>query len=139
MKISLGDMVPVVRKQNAIIINLFTMPTAVKPALKAIQESGLNLNPQLDDNVIYIQMPKITGQYRQSMINSLKLIGQKITGQLKNRNFHQKFYVKNGKKISEDLQFNVQANLTYFIKQKCEEIDKLIKEKQIKLNEKTLD
>lgn len=135
MKIQLGDIVPVVRKQNDLIINLAAMPNAVKPTLQAIQESGLNLNPQPDGNVIYIKLPKITSEYRQSMINSLKLTGQKTVDQIKNRNFHKKFYVKSGKKISEDLQYNVQANLMHFVKQKCLEIDNIIKEKQAALSE----
>lgn len=136
MRIPLGDLAPVVRKQNEMIINLSSMSNAVKPVLKAIQESNLNLNSQPDGNLIYISMPKMTIEYRQSMINSLKLIGHKTMDQLKNRNFHQKFYVKNDNKISEDLRHNVQANLLYFVKQKCQEIDNIIKEKQATLNEK---
>ena len=130
MRVTLGDIVNIVRKQNDLIINLSATPSAVKPALLAIQESGLNLNPQPDGNVIYIRMPRITTEHRQQLIKSVRLAGQKVKDQIKDRNFHKKFMEKDLKRLSKDLVNDAQANLNYFIRNKCAEIDEIVRHKE---------
>lgn len=130
MKVTLGDIVNIVRKQNDLIINLSATPAAVKPALLAIQESGLNLNPQPDGNVIYIRMPRITTEHRQALIKSVRLAGQKIKDRIKDRNFHKKFMEKDLKRLSKDLVNDAQANLNYYIRQKFTEIDEIVRHKE---------
>lgn len=130
MRVTLGDIVNIVRKQNDLIINLSATPSAVKPALLAIQESGLNLNPQPDGNVIYIRMPRITTEHRQQLIKSVRLSGQKVKDQIKDRNLHKKFMEKDLKRLSKDLVNDAQANLNYFIRNKCAEIDEIVRHKE---------
>ena len=130
MRVTLGDIVNIVRRQNDLIINLSATPSAVKPALLAIQESGLNLNPQPDGNVIYIRMPRITTEHRQQLIKSVRLAGQKVKDQIKDRNFHKKFMEKDLKRLSKDLVNDAQANLNYFIRNKCAEIDEIVRHKE---------
>lgn len=40
------------------VLNLASLPDAIKPVLKAIEESGMNLNPQQEGTTIYVPLPK---------------------------------------------------------------------------------
>lgn len=128
---TLADIVTISRKQQELVINLAATPTATKAVMAAIVGSGLNLNPQQDGNIIYIRTPKVTTEHRQALIKSVKAAGQKAKDTLKDRNFQKKFYIKLAdlKKLSQDLQNDVTANVNYFVKQKSALIDEIVEQK----------
>lgn len=58
-KYPLQELAQVGRKNPQLaILNLASLPDAIKPVLKAIEESGLNLNPQQEGTTIYLPLPK---------------------------------------------------------------------------------
>lgn len=126
----MGDLATVVRKQNDLILNLSSSPNAVKAAITAINRSGLNLNPQSDGHIIYMKLPRITSEHREDLIKSVKSVGNATKDHIKNNSFQKKFYIKDGqKKISQELLSEIRSNLNYFIRNKCEEIDEIVKHK----------
>jgi ribosome recycling factor len=40
------------------VLNLASLPDACQPVLKAIQDCGMNLNPQQEGTTIYVPLPK---------------------------------------------------------------------------------
>lgn len=40
------------------VLNLASLPDAIKPVLLAIENSGMNLNPQQEGTTIYVPLPK---------------------------------------------------------------------------------
>jgi len=40
------------------VLNLASLPDACVPVVKAIQECGMNLNPQQEGTTIYVPLPK---------------------------------------------------------------------------------
>lgn len=40
------------------VLNLASLPDAIQPVLKAIRDSGMNLNPQQEGTTIYVALPK---------------------------------------------------------------------------------
>lgn len=40
------------------VVNMSVFPQAIPAAIKAIQKSGMNLNPQQDGTTLYIPVPK---------------------------------------------------------------------------------
>ncbi|UXI15242.1 hypothetical protein NH340_JMT01185 [Sarcoptes scabiei] len=130
VKANLGDLATVVRKQNDLILNLSSSPNAVKAAITAINRSGLNLNPQSDGHIIYMKLPRITSEHREDLIKSVKSVGNATKDHIRNNSFQKKFYIKDGqKKISQELLSEIRSNLNYFIRNKCEEIDEIVKHK----------
>ena len=127
MKIS--DIVSVTRTKNDFLINLEPLPHMVKAVMNAILESGLNLNPQIDGHVIYIQMPKVTTEHRQNLIKGVKQLSVKVKNDLKDRNFHKQFEQEDVSTLSKDLINNAQANLHHYIKRKCTIIDEITAQK----------
>ncbi|KAJ6215906.1 hypothetical protein RDWZM_010406 [Blomia tropicalis] len=129
-RIQLNDIVTVSRKQQELVINLGATPDAVKPAMQAILDSGLGLNPQLDGNTIFIRYPKVTTEHRQTLIKSVRMLGQQTKDRIKDRNLLKRFTHKSeSKKLSRDLLNDANSNVQYYIKEKCSEIDEIISTK----------
>lgn len=110
-------------------LNFAATPNAVKPAVNAINHSGLNLNPQQDGTMIYIRMPKVTTEHRQALIKSVRTVGQKVKDKMKDRNFQKKFFFKPDKKLSEDIVSGANENLAYYTKQKGVLVDEIVEKK----------
>lgn len=56
---TLQELAQIVRKNpKTIILNMSVFPQAIPVVLKALQKSGMNLNPQQDGTTIYIPVPK---------------------------------------------------------------------------------
>lgn len=56
---TLQELAEVVRKDpKTVVINMSVFPQAIPDTLKAINKSGLNLNPQQDGTTLFIPIPK---------------------------------------------------------------------------------
>jgi ribosome recycling factor len=55
-----------------IIIDCSSFPQAAPEIVKAIQSSGMNLNPQQEGIRIYVPIPKVTKEYRERLAKGAK-------------------------------------------------------------------
>lgn len=114
----LQELTQIVRKNpKTIVLNFTSFPQAIPDALKAIANSGLNLNPQQDGTTVYIPVPKVTKEHRESLAKNAKALYIKCRDLVKDI---QNDYIKKVKKqsgASEDLVFNVIKQITAM----CEE------------------
>ncbi|KAK9499291.1 hypothetical protein O3M35_002348 [Rhynocoris fuscipes] len=63
----------VVRKNSKVLaINMRSFPQAIMDTLKALAESGMNLNPQQEGTTIYVPVPRVTREYREELIKNAK-------------------------------------------------------------------
>ncbi|XP_013194351.1 ribosome-recycling factor, mitochondrial [Amyelois transitella] len=108
----LQELAQIVRKNpKTIVINFASFPQAIPDALKSIQSSGLNLNPQQDGTTVYVPVPKVTKEHRETLAKNAKALYIKCRDSLKDI---QNEYLKKLKKqtgVSEDLVFNVTKQL----------------------------
>ncbi|XP_053608837.1 ribosome-recycling factor, mitochondrial [Plodia interpunctella] len=108
----LQELAQIVRKNpKTIVINFGSFPQAIPDALKALQVSGLNLNPQQDGTTVYVPVPKVTKEHREALAKNAKALYIKCRDALKDV---QNEYLKKMKKqtgVSEDLVFNVSKQL----------------------------
>lgn len=54
----LQELAQIARKPKLIVLNVATFPTAIPTIIKAIEKSGLNINPQQDGTTIFLPIPK---------------------------------------------------------------------------------
>lgn len=55
---TLQELAQIVRKNpKTVVVNMAIFPQAIPSAIKAIQQSGMNLNPQQDGTTLYIPVP----------------------------------------------------------------------------------
>ncbi|CAH0400276.1 unnamed protein product [Chilo suppressalis] len=104
----LQELAQIVRKNpKTIVMNFASFPQAIPDALKAIYNSGLNLNPQQDGTTLYVPVPKVTKEHREALAKNAKALYIKCRDALKDV---QNDYLKKAKKqtgVSEDLVFSV--------------------------------
>ena len=51
-----------------LILDCSSFPTAASNIVKAIRDSGMNLNPQQEGTRIFVPIPKVTKEYRQVVV-----------------------------------------------------------------------
>jgi len=118
------------------VLSMHSLPDAIQPVIKAIRDSGMNLNPQQEGTTIYVALPKVTREHREGMAKNAKAIFNKYR-----TNFHgvQNKFVKqckNQKDVSEDLSFNVQQQIMKLTEMYVTDAEKLLHLKEAELLEK---
>ncbi|XP_053207178.1 ribosome-recycling factor, mitochondrial-like [Panonychus citri] len=62
------------KSTNLMVLNLASLPDAIKPVLAAINSSGMNLSPQQDGSKIFLTLPKITREHRENLAKGAKTL-----------------------------------------------------------------
>lgn len=117
---------------NLIVINLSTMPEAVKPTMNALNELG-NMNPQCEVNNIFVPIPRVTREHREHLVSLAKQSA--VNAKDKIKALYSEFAskakrlksMKSG--VSEDLIFNVVENLQFDMNKRLVEIENLLETK----------
>ena len=55
-----------------VVVDCATFPQATKGIMKALENSGMNLNPQQDGTRIYVPVPKVTKEHRERLAKGAK-------------------------------------------------------------------
>uniref|UniRef100_A0A161MHB4 Ribosome-recycling factor, mitochondrial n=1 Tax=Triatoma infestans TaxID=30076 RepID=A0A161MHB4_TRIIF len=72
-KYPLIELGQIVRKNPKVItINMVAFPQALPATLKALSESGMNLNPQQEGTTLYVPVPKVTREHRENLSKNAK-------------------------------------------------------------------
>ncbi|XP_072929685.1 ribosome-recycling factor, mitochondrial [Epargyreus clarus] len=108
----LQELAQIVRKNpKTIVINFSSFPQAIPDVLKAIYNSGLNLNPQQDGTTLYVPVPKVTKEHREALAKNAKALYIKCRDAMKDV---QNDFIKKTKKqtgVSEDTVFSVNKQI----------------------------
>lgn len=119
---------------NLIVINLSTMPEAVKAVMQAIREVG-SLTPQAEVNNIFVPIPRITRDYRESLVAKAKKTAGVHKDKLKSlySEYSSRAQECNSKGVSKDLIRNSIENLQFDMNKRLIAIDELLRLKSDKL------
>jgi ribosome recycling factor len=113
--------------------------TAVKPIEKAIQASPLGINPQVDGDVIRLNIPELTGERRQELSKLVKKYAEDARIAVRNLrregNDNIKKKEKNGE-ISEDQMHDYLERIQKITDEFIKKIDELAEEKEKEILEK---
>jgi len=105
---------------------------------KAIKESDLGVNPQVDGQIVRIRIPDLTEERRKELIKVLKGMGEKSKVSIRNIRREANEELKkllNGKKISEDISESLEKNIQKFTDDNIENIDKISAEKEKEISQ----
>ncbi|XP_075976736.1 mitochondrial ribosome recycling factor 1 [Anticarsia gemmatalis] len=109
----LQELAQIVRKNpKTLVINFASFPQAIPNALKAIQSSGLNLNPQQDGTTLYVPVPKVTKEHREALAKNAKSLYIKCRDSMKEVQNEFLKKVKRQSNVSEDLIHNVSKQIS---------------------------
>ncbi|KAK7866516.1 hypothetical protein R5R35_002475 [Gryllus longicercus] len=108
---SLQELGQVVRKDTkTVIINMVAFPQAITAVLKALQKSGMNLNPQQDGTTLYIPVPRVTTEHRAQLAKNAKTLFIQCRDAVKNVQLKHEKKLKNSS-LAQDTVFSVQQQL----------------------------
>ncbi|GBP92960.1 Ribosome-recycling factor, mitochondrial [Eumeta japonica] len=109
----LQELAQIIRKNpKTIVLNFSSFPQAIPNVLKAINSSGLNLNPQQDGTTLFVPVPKVTKEHREALAKNAKSIYIKYRDAIKDIQVEFIKKAKKQEKVSEDLVFNVTKQIT---------------------------
>uniref|UniRef100_A0A4X2LAM4 Ribosome-recycling factor, mitochondrial n=1 Tax=Vombatus ursinus TaxID=29139 RepID=A0A4X2LAM4_VOMUR len=60
------------KSPQLILVNMTNFPECTAAAIKAIRESGMNLNPEVDGTVIRVPIPIVTREHREMLVKLAK-------------------------------------------------------------------
>lgn len=100
----LQELAQIIRKNpKNILLNMTSFPAAIPDVLKAIQGSGLNLNPQQDGTTVILPVPKVTKEHREHLVKNAKVLFYKHRDIIKNINITHVKEAKAKTGVSADL------------------------------------
>ncbi|XP_076062574.1 mitochondrial ribosome recycling factor 1 isoform X2 [Oratosquilla oratoria] len=130
----LQEVAQVSRKSpKMLIISAVAFPQAAPSIVKAIQDSGMNLNPQQEGTTIYVPLPKITREHREGLARNAKTMFQKCKDRLRDVSNKYIKKSKNHTELSEDLVFQAQLKIRELADEHVAEAEKLMNAKQKEL------
>lgn len=130
----LQDIAQIVRKNpKTIVVNMVAFPQAIPFALKSIERSGMNLNPQQDGTTLFIPVPKVTKEHRSNLAKNAKALFHKCKDHIKDAKNDVLRKVKNNKDISADENYSAQMQLTEMAEEYVAKAEKMLAAKENEL------
>lgn len=117
---------------NLVVLNLASLPDAIKPVLQSINGSGMNVNPQQEGTVIYLQLPRMTREHREILAKNARTLFTKAKEELtKVQNLHVKkaSSLKGVAGYSDDLIFNANENIRFIAHKAMADCESLCQQK----------
>ena len=99
----------------------------------AIKKSNLGVNPQINGQILRINIPQLTEERRVELVKNLKTIGEKAKVSVRNIRRDSNDNIKNllkEKKISEDESKNYEKEIQKKTDDNIEKIDKILADKE---------
>ncbi|XP_008054984.1 ribosome-recycling factor, mitochondrial isoform X1 [Carlito syrichta] len=91
------------KSPQLILVNMASFPECTAAAIKAIRESGMNLNPEVEGTLIRVPIPKVTREHREMLVKLAKQNTNKAKDSLRRVRTNAMNTLKKSKdKVSED-------------------------------------
>lgn len=130
----LQELAQISRKNpKTIVVNMIAFPQTIPDVLKAIEKSGMNLNPQQDGTTLFIPIPKVTKEHRENLSKNAKALFIKYRDNIKDIQNSTIKKLRKQSDISKDEIFDVQNQITAIADKYIGEADKLLQTKQKEL------
>ncbi|KFO82566.1 hypothetical protein N303_06232 [Cuculus canorus] len=115
------------KSPQLIVVNMTNFPESTAAAAKAIRESGMNLNPEVDGTIIRVPIPKVTREHRESLARLAKQSTNKSKEALRKVRSKSVNQVKKFKsKVSEDTIWLLEKQIQQMTDSAASEMDKLL-------------
>lgn len=130
----LQELAQISRKNpKTIVVNMIAFPQTIPDVLKALEKSGMNLNPQQDGTTLFIPIPKVTKEHRENLSKNAKNLFVKYRDLIKDIQNGSIKKLKKQTDISKDDMFSVQNQVTAVAEKYIAEAEKILQAKQKEL------
>ncbi|NWX16422.1 RRFM protein, partial [Aegotheles bennettii] len=115
------------KSPQLMVVNMASFPESTAAATKAIRESGMNLNPEVDGTIIRVPIPKVTREHREGLAKLAKQSTNKSKEALRKVRSKSVNQVKKFKnKVSEDTIWLLEKQIQQMADSTAAEMDKLL-------------
>jgi polyprenyldihydroxybenzoate methyltransferase/3-demethylubiquinol 3-O-methyltransferase len=116
------------KSNNLIVINLSTMPEAIKPTIKALKSMGNIMDPQVEVNNIFVSVPRVTREHRENLVAAAKKAATQSKDKIRAIFSTYSSDAKTNKTgVSLDLVHDTIENLQFDMNKQLQQIDSLLK------------
>ncbi|XP_054276961.1 ribosome-recycling factor, mitochondrial isoform X2 [Macrosteles quadrilineatus] len=132
----LQDLAQVVRKNpKTVVINMASFPQVIPTVLQVINKSGMNLSPQQDGTTLFIPIPKVTKEHRETLSKNAKALFVKCRDSIKDVQNKYIKVVKNKEKdgLARDTGVQISEYITFVATEYISTAEKLMEAKQQEL------
>ncbi|XP_051971906.1 ribosome-recycling factor, mitochondrial-like [Xyrauchen texanus] len=86
-----------------LVVNMTSFPEAMAAVTRALQDSSMGLNPEVEGTIIRVPIPKVTREHRENLVKLAKQFGNKAKDSLRRVRSNAVSQVKKSKEgVSED-------------------------------------
>ncbi|XP_063702048.1 ribosome-recycling factor, mitochondrial [Culicoides brevitarsis] len=130
----LQEIAVIVRKDpKTIVVNMINFPQMIPDVLQALRKSGMNLNPQQDGTTLFIPVPKVTKEHRESLAKNAKALFIKCRDAIKEIQNNAVKKLKKKEKVPIDEMHMCIAQLETVRDNFIAEAEKLLETKRVEL------
>ncbi|XP_062938345.1 ribosome-recycling factor, mitochondrial [Cynocephalus volans] len=113
------------KSPQLILVNMASFPECTAAAIKAIRESGMNLNPEVEGTLIRVPIPKVTREHREMLVKLAKQNTNKAKDSLRKVRTNAMNKLKKSKdKVSEDTIRLIEKQISQMADDTVAELDK---------------
>lgn len=113
------------KSPQLILVNMASFPECTAAAIKAIRESGMNLNPEVEGTLIRVPIPKVTREHREMLVKLAKQNTNKAKDSLRRVRTNAMNKVKKSKdKASEDTVRLIEKQISQMADDTIAELDR---------------
>ncbi|XP_012535402.1 ribosome-recycling factor, mitochondrial [Monomorium pharaonis] len=129
----LQELAQINRKPKLIVLNVSSFPQAIPDILKSLIKNQMKLNPQQDGTTIYVPIPKITKEYRETLSKNAKSFYVKCCDNIRQIRNKQIKVVKQKENLAKDLAFRIENYIDILSHQYVNKAEQMLKTKQKEL------
>uniref|UniRef100_A0A2K6GNM1 Ribosome-recycling factor, mitochondrial n=1 Tax=Propithecus coquereli TaxID=379532 RepID=A0A2K6GNM1_PROCO len=113
------------KSPQLILVNMASFPECTAAAIKAIRESGMNLNPEVEGTLIRVPIPKVTREHREMLVKLAKQHTNKAKDSLRRVRTNAMNKLKKSKdKTSEDIIRLIEKQISQMADDTVAELDR---------------
>ncbi|XP_020278843.1 ribosome-recycling factor, mitochondrial [Pseudomyrmex gracilis] len=105
----LQELAQISRKPKIIVLNVSTFPQAIPDILKSLQKNQMNLNPQQEGTTLYVPIPKVTKEYRETLSKNAKSFYVKCCNNIRDVRNKEIKTLKSKPNLAKDLIFRIET------------------------------
>ncbi|KYQ51234.1 Ribosome-recycling factor, mitochondrial [Trachymyrmex zeteki] len=130
---TLQELAQISRKPKLIVLNVSTFPQAIPDILKSLSKNQMKLNPQQDGTTIYVPVPKVTKEHRETLSKNAKSFYVKCCDNVRLVRNKQIKAVKEKEKLAKDLVFRIESYIDILSHQYMNKAEQMLETKQKEL------
>ncbi|XP_010875977.1 ribosome-recycling factor, mitochondrial [Esox lucius] len=113
------------KSSQLIVVNMTSYPEATPAAVRALRESSMKLNPEVDGTIIRVPIPKVTREHRENLAKLAKQFSNKAKESLRRVRSSAVAQVKKAKEtVSEDTLWLVEKQVDQMAESFASDVEK---------------